>query len=186
MERLFRLKTATESFEASIDGAFEMKAAPTEQLLSLKVGAQVMFLNNDMTGQWVNGTLGEIQGIDKLESVLQIQIHEGPLVTVRPHKWDLYKYVYTPDTKLLTQESSGSFTQFPIKLAWAITIHKSQGKTFDHVMIDLGRGAFASGQVYVALSRCRSLEGIELKKPLTKSQILMDNRVAWFLSQFGS
>ena len=182
--RLHQLKTPVTLFEGTIDGKFDEKSIPSEKSLYLKVGAQIMFLNNDAEGNWVNGTLGEIKEISLLEQKLKIQIQDGPLVSVKPHKWDLYKYQYDEKTKLLNQVSTGSFTQFPIKLAWAITIHKSQGKTFDHVLIDLGRGAFASGQVYVALSRCRSLEGVELKKPLTKSQIIMDPRVIYFLSNF--
>lgn len=183
-ERLFEIKTKSETFEAAITEDFDMKSAPTEQLLSLKVGAQVMFLNNDMSGQWVNGSLGEVQGIDKHENALQVQLYEGPLVTVRPHTWDLYRYVYHPESKMLDQEKRGSFTQFPLKLAWAMTIHKSQGKTFDQVVIDLGRGAFASGQVYVALSRCRTLEGVILRKPLQRAHVIVDIRVINFMKFF--
>jgi len=183
-QRLNQLAAPSATFTATIGGNFDEKVVPTEKTLLLKVGAQIMFLNNDAQGQWVNGTLGDIKAISLAEKTVQVQIQDGPVVTVKPHKWDLYKYVYDAKAKTLSQESSGSFTQFPLKLAWAITIHKSQGKTFDRVLIDLGRGAFASGQVYVALSRCRTLEGIELRKPLYKSQIMMDSRVVHFLTQY--
>lgn len=184
VQKLNELTTQKAIFDATIHGQFDTKSAPTELNLFLKIGAQVMFLNNDAQGQWVNGTLGIVKDIAAGEKRIQVQIVDGDLVNVHPHKWDLFKYVYDEKEKLLNQESLGSFTQFPIKLAWAITIHKSQGKTFDKVVIDLGRGAFASGQVYVALSRCRTLEGITLKKPLTLPQILLDNRVVIFLDRF--
>ncbi len=180
--RLGQLKTKVRSFEGIVDGSFDTKQFPTEQILNLKVGAQIMFLNNDATGRWVNGTIGHITKIE--EGSINVKISNGDEVDVLPHTWDLYKYYYNPDSRSLAQETAGSFTQIPVRLAWAITIHKSQGKTFDQVKIDLGRGSFASGQTYVALSRCRTFEGISLEKPIKSSDIRLDWRVQKFLTGF--
>jgi ATP-dependent DNA helicase PIF1 len=169
---------------AELSGDFTRKLAPTEIHLKLAVGAQVMFLNNDSNGQWVNGTLGQIAAINLAGNVITVHRQDGQRVAVTPHKWVLYKYVYDNESKTLRQESEGSFTQYPLKLAWAITIHKSQGKSFDKVIIDLGKGAFATGQTYVALSRCRTLEGLILSKPLTRKNVLLDYRVVQFLTKY--
>jgi ATP-dependent DNA helicase PIF1 len=160
---------------------FDLKMAPTDVHLGLKEGAQVMFVSKHAAGLWVNGTLGEVTAINEFEQEVSVKIEDGPEVLVTPHKWAMYKHVYDQETQTLTQETSGSFTQLPLKLAWAITIHKSQGKTFNRVMIDLGYGAFAKGQVYVALSRCQTLEGVSLKSPLRKRDIMVDNDVLNFL-----
>jgi len=168
---------------AELSGDFSPKLAPTDLRLKLTVGAQVMFLNNDPNGQWVNGTLGHIESIHLAGHTITVQHQDGHRVAVTPHKWTLYKYVYDTASKTLRQESEGAFTQYPLKLAWAMTIHKSQGKSFDKVIIDLGRGSFATGQTYVALSRCRTLEGMVLTKPLTKNNILLDYRVVDFLTK---
>ena len=143
-----------------------------------------MFVSNHIGGLWVNGTLGEVIAIDEFEQEVTVKIQDGIVVTVSPHKWQMHKYVYDQENQVLTQEASGSFTQFPLKLAWAITIHKSQGKTFSRVMIDLGHGAFAKGQVYVALSRCQTLEGISLKVLLRERDILLDSAVINFLDAY--
>jgi ATP-dependent DNA helicase PIF1 len=180
-QKLRQLDTFSVDFSATVSGKFDLKWAPTEQTLTLKTGAQVMFLNNESNGNWVNGSIGEITSINKKENTLLVQLQDGRRVTVKPHKWDLNTYVYNDESRTLIQESLGEFTQFPLKLAWAITIHKSQGKTFDFVHIDLGRGAFASGQVYVALSRCRTLEGITLRHRIDASQMKVDQRVVEFL-----
>ena len=141
-----------------------------------------MFLNNDSQHRWVNGSIGHVEEIlmedEGAEMIIRTQ--DERRVRVKPHKWDVYKYHYDTKKKSLSQEKVGSFTQFPIKCAWAITIHKSQGKTFDRVIIDLGRGAFASGQVYVALSRCRTMEGIRLKSSLRRSDLKLDRHVHQF------
>lgn len=181
---LRRLDTTPIECKADISGDFDAKLAPTDSTLILKTGAQVMFLTNDPGGNWVNGTLGTLIESAHEDSELLIQTQDGNLVSVHPYKWNLYHYIYDKDKKTIDQESIGSFTQYPIKLAWAITIHKSQGKTFDRVFINLGRGAFTSGQVYVALSRCRSLDGLILQKPLKKSDIMMDYRVMNFLTRY--
>ena len=157
---------------------------PTDTQLQLKVGAQIMFLNNDAMSRWVNGTIGKVISIDPAEDLISVETQDGLIVEVTPYKWALSKYVYNPQKNRLDTEKIGSFTQFPLRLSWAITIHKSQGKTFDKVIIDLGRGTFATGQAYVALSRCRSLEGIIFKSPLKSSHILLDSRVVEFMSRY--
>ncbi len=180
--RLAQLKTPAHRYSSTIKGNFDMKQYPTDQDLILKVGAQVMFANNDMDGQWVNGTVGEVTEI--LPRAVVVKIHGGKEVHVTPHEWKLYRYEYDSSSRSPSQKSAGSFEQIPLKLAWAITIHKSQGKTFDRVTIDLGTGSFASGQTYVALSRCRTFEGIRLKKPIRKSDIQVDHQVHRFLTEF--
>jgi hypothetical protein len=115
---------------------------------------------------------------------LLIALQDGSIVEVTQNTWELFKYDYDRSTKKISTRKTGSFTQYPIRLAWAVTIHKSQGKTFDRVVIDIGRGAFAHGQVYVALSRCTNFAGITLTKPITKNHIRMDWRVAQFLAAF--
>jgi ATP-dependent DNA helicase PIF1 len=173
--------------EGSVTGHFEDAALPTEKILELKAGAQVMLLNNDPSSRWVNGSLGKIiRFIEKKgeEDLIQVELHDGSLVQVSPHTWDLFQYLYDAPTQKIYSQPVGSFIQYPLKLAWAITIHKSQGKTFDRVIIDIGRGTFAHGQVYVALSRCTCLEGLVLSQPIQKRHILMDYRVVNFLTRF--
>jgi ATP-dependent DNA helicase PIF1 len=174
------------SHPAEYSKNFDLKIAPTDTFLELKEGAHVMFVCNHSGGQWVNGTLGEIIAISEFEQEVTVRTQAGINVTVTPHKWSMHKHVYDQKTQTLTQKTSGSFTQFPLKLAWAITIHKSQGKTFSRVMIDLGNGAFAKGQAYVALSRCKTLEGISLKTPLRPRDIIVDNAVLNFLNSYNN
>ncbi len=180
--RLAALKTRSQFFAGETSGKAEAKQYPTDTSLELKIGAQVMFVNNDSAGRWVNGSVGRVTDLD--EECATVQIHGGDLVTVFPHKWDMYRYVYDADARTLTQKKAGSFTQLPLKLAWAITIHKSQGKTFDKVIVDLGTGSFASGQTYVALSRCTTFEGVVLKKQIKRSDVRIDARVQQFLDQY--
>ncbi|MFA6502270.1 MAG: WYL domain-containing protein, partial [Parachlamydiales bacterium] len=144
--------------------------------------AQVMFLINSPDGLFVNGTIGKINSID--DSEIEICTTDNNYITLKPYKWDLFKYDFDLKTKKLNQETIGSFKQYPIKLAWAITIHKSQGQTFEKAVIDLSRGIFAHGQTYVALSRCKSFEGLKLKKPIKKSHIILDYKVIKFLTEF--
>jgi len=181
-EKLSGIKDITFEFLANLDGDFEEKMAPTDSLLKLKRGAQVMFLSNNPLGLWVNGTRGKI--VDVMGDEIIVRTENDSIVNVKRHNWVLYKYCFDADKKRLMQDEVGSFSQYPLKLAWAITIHKSQGKSFDKVIIDLERGVFAHGQSYVALSRCRSLEGIILKKPLKKGNIIMDRRIVQFLTTF--
>jgi ATP-dependent exoDNAse (exonuclease V) alpha subunit len=181
-DKLGALKDNEVEFLADMEGDFDGKAAPTELLLKLKRGAQVMLLSNNCLGLWVNGSRGKV--VDILDEEVVVRLENQALVNVTRHNWAMYKYKFDADKKRLWQEEVGSFKQYPLKLAWAITIHKSQGKSFDKVIIDLERGSFAHGQTYVALSRCRSLEGLILKKPFKKGYIIMDRRVLKFLTDF--
>jgi ATP-dependent DNA helicase PIF1 len=187
MEKLASLPGSLLRYECTVSGVFDKSSLPTEESLALKTGAQVMLVNNDKSGQWVNGSIGRITGIEKQasgEDVLMVMLNDGIPAEVTPHTWELFAYEYERATKKISTRKTGSFTQYPVRLAWAVTIHKSQGKTFDRVVIDMGRGAFAHGQVYVALSRCTSFEGITLIKKITKAHIRMDWRVSAFLTKF--
>lgn len=179
--RLVDLKGTTQSFPGEVEGDFNAKALPTETMLYLKEGAQVMLLNNDISGRWVNGTLGRVHGYDK-ENIL-IQLSNGSLYSVAPHTWELFRFKWNQEEEKLESESVGKFKQYPLRLAWAVTVHKAQGKTFDQVVIDLTGGVFAPGQAYVAFSRCRSLEGIHLKKPLRYHHIMVDDRINEFMRE---
>jgi ATP-dependent exoDNAse (exonuclease V) alpha subunit len=181
-EKLAALQGRLYEYEADMEGDFDPKASPTDCTLKLKVGAQVIFLTNQSEGLWVNGTLGKVVSIS--QDRIFVQTEEGQEVAVKRFNWTLYKYDFDAKSKKLCQEEVGSFHQYPLKLAWALTIHKAQGKSFDKVILDLERGSFAHGQTYVALSRCRSIEGVFLKKPLQKSHILMDYRVVSFLTEY--
>lgn len=185
---LSKLKGDVHTFVGSIEGVFDKKYLPTDLKLNLKTGSQIMLLNNDQEHRWVNGTIGKINDVHKNEkgkTCIEVELLSGKIVDVKPFTWGVYKFNFDKTTKNLVSETVGSFTQFPIKLAWAVTIHKSQGKTFDKVIIDIGNGLFAHGQLYVALSRCTTLEGIKLKKKIKKEHMLMDKKVVDFLCAFG-
>jgi ATP-dependent DNA helicase PIF1 len=154
---------------------------PADPSLQLKVGAQVMFLRNDTgaEGRWVNGTIGEVAKIGS--GVVTVEI-AGESHEVRPATWERYRYRYSPATKTLQKDVVAEFTQFPLRLAWAVTIHKSQGKTYDSAIVDLGPRSFAPGQTYVALSRITALEGLYLTRPLRPSDIIVDPRVREFMA----
>lgn len=187
LEKLNALPGKPIELEGVMTGEFDRSSFPTEETLRLKAGAQVMLVNNDKYGRWVNGSLGRIIGIEHGEDEeieIFVELQDGAVVDVAKNTWELFKYEYDRSTKKISTRKTGSFTQYPIRLAWAVTIHKSQGKTFDRVAIDIGRGAFAHGQVYVALSRCTNFAGITLAKPIKKSHIRMDWRVAQFLASF--
>lgn len=170
--------------EAIVSGEFARDQQPTDTDLSLKVGAQVMLLNNDSEGRWVNGTLGQITGMDARDEIITVRLADDAEVEVMPYTWKMYRYVYEPGKRVLDTESIGSFTQFPLRLAWAVTIHKSQGKTFDRAIIDVGRGTFATGQMYVALSRCRTFGGMVLRRRLQPQHVLVDYRIRRFLTDW--
>ena len=172
-------------FTGEIEGEFGKENLPTAIDLKIKPGAQIMMLNNDIQGRWVNGSIGEVKGLlrnNKGEDVIIADLNDGSTVEIEPFTWEIYHSFV--DEGQLSSEVIGTFTQYPLMLAWAVTIHKSQGKTFDNVIIDIGRGAFAHGQTYVALSRCTSLEGIVLVKPLQKKDIWTDFRVVDFLTKY--
>lgn len=167
------------NFQATLTGQFNDRNPPADTLLSLKAGAQVMFLRNDPENRYVNGTIGKVKEVEKDKIVIETQEAGNQLINLKRADWEMIRYKASTDGKI-EEEVIGSFKQFPVKLAWAVTIHKSQGKTFDHVILDLGRGAFEFGQTYVALSRCRSLGGIVLKKPISARDIMVDEKVIAF------
>lgn len=171
-------------FKGLMEGVFKEKDAPTEIELHLKVGARVMCVANDMMGRYVNGSLGWVVDIFADESgrmnvLVQLDDRVEP-VQMEPYVWNIHRSKYNKRTGELTQEEIGSFKQIPLRLAWAVTIHKSQGKTFNKLVLDLGRGAFAAGQIYVALSRCRDLDGLHLIKPVTLEQLKINTEVQDF------
>jgi len=184
-QELGKLTTKLYSFSAEIKGDFGQEYFPTAEVLRLKTGAQVMMLNNDAAGRWINGTVGRLTAVKKDDDgadYLTVKLENGATVEVTPHTWDIFKYFFKG--KEIQSETVGSFRQFPARLAFAVTIHKSQGKTFSKVVIDLGRGAFAHGQTYVALSRCVSFEGLVLKKPIKPSDLRLDWPVVKFLTGY--
>jgi hypothetical protein len=178
------LKGKTQCAMAEIKGEFGREYFPTATELRFKPGAQIMMLNNDTNKRWVNGSVGVIEAVKKDiegEEYLQVRLEDDDdLAEVYPHSWEVYRFGVEGET--IVSEPVGTFTQYPFRLAWAITIHKSQGKTFEHVTIDIGRGTFAAGQMYVALSRCTSFEGIILKTPIGKQNIRTDYRIFEFLT----
>jgi ATP-dependent exoDNAse (exonuclease V) alpha subunit len=185
--RLARLPALSDRYEAEFSGEFESRNHPTSAQLELKKGAQVMMLNNDADGRWVNGSIGKITRIEFDEyndDILHIQL-EGTKkpVKVEPHTWELNNYFWNEEKNEMEKNTVGSFRQYPLRLAWAVTIHKSQGKTFDKVVVDIGNGAFAHGQVYVALSRCKTMDGLLLQKPIQSRHIWSNRRVELFHSR---
>ena len=186
-ERLHALNEDLFTYEGKVRGDFTNKNLPTHEILDLKVGAQVMLLNNDMEKRWINGSIGEIVDIFKagFNSVaIQVVLSDGTRVEVEPFTWEIHQFYYDEKKDAIASRMVGSFKQFPMKLAWAMTIHKSQGKTFDNIIIDVGQGAFCHGQMYVALSRCTTFEGIILKRAISLKDIRMDKRVAEFLTEY--
>ncbi|MBL8031190.1 MAG: ATP-binding domain-containing protein [Candidatus Doudnabacteria bacterium] len=235
---LERLTTPLRTYRGRADGSFEDREAPTDLDLQVKIGAQVMMLNNDQRKRWVNGTMGTVTGIasavSRTESVGQsreayippvlrsatqgeslghvaqgvslganelsyeavsdqpqhrsstadaivVELETGETVYVEPYTWEMFKFIYSAETESLDSQTTGTFTQYPFKLAWAVTIHKAQGKTFSKVYVDLATGTFAHGQLYVALSRCRTLDGLYLKSPITQKDIILDKRIVEFM-----
>lgn len=149
-------------YEGTVLGKFEEKRFPVEMTMRLKVGAQVMFTRNDQHKRWANGTLGKVTKLAKDE--VQVTTNAGETYIVPNCSWDSVTYEYDKEAKKLKKEVTGTFTQYPLKLAWAITVHKSQGMTFEKMSLDLSKGMFAAGQLYVALSRVQSLDGLFLSK----------------------
>lgn len=182
-QRIAQIALPAQSYRATVGGSFPPNLYPVEADLQLKLNAQVMFVKNDPQRKFVNGTIGKVV---KLEPESITVMTEGPdgerqYVEVAQMEWEVVKYRNSlDDPNKIETEVLGTFTQYPLKLAWAITIHKSQGKTFDKVIIDLGRGAFEHGQTYVALSRCRTLEGIVLRQALRPNDVITDERVVQF------
>ena len=187
-QELARLNTAQETYLAKVTGQFKPSLFPTESALRLKKNAQVMFIKNDPDKRFVNGTIGKITSLDTHSIKIAIQNLRGQTeeIDLAPMEWEILKYKPSlTDPDKIETETLGTFTQFPLKLAWAVTIHKAQGKTFEKVIIDLGKGAFEHGQTYVALSRCRTLKGIVLKQPLRPQDVMTDPRIVEFYEQQG-
>ncbi len=169
-------------YGATVSGSFGERAFPTDTRLKLRAGARVMTLKNDSLGRWVNGTLATVARLT--DRKVWITTDEGEHELKRA-EWEQTKYEYNPTTRRIEQTVTGSFKQYPIRLAWALTIHKSQGQTFDKVFIDFGRGMFAHGQAYVALSRCRTLEGVRLGRAVRPGDILLDRAALEYREAFS-
>lgn len=169
------------TYPAEVKGIFDPALYPTDAELQLRVGAQVMFIKNDPDRDYVNGTIGTVTSLSAERVVVKIEDKDSKPISIGvvPHEWEILRYK-AGATGGIDAEAIGSFRQYPLRLAWAITIHKSQGKTFDRVLIDLGGGAFEHGQLYVALSRCRTLEGIVLRHPIRQADVITDERIVEF------
>jgi ATP-dependent DNA helicase PIF1 len=174
-----------QAYLATITGDFNPRLYPTEAALKLKLSAQVMFIKNDPQKQFVNGTIGMVEKLENDSVTVRIE-EDGNrrYVELERFEWEIMKYKEsTEHPNKIDTETIGTFKQFPLKLAWAVTIHKAQGKTFDKVIIDLGKGAFEHGQTYVALSRCRTLEGVVLRQPLRPRDVMVDDKIVTYYEQ---
>jgi len=191
-ERLRAIDGRAQVYKAGIAGEFSRDSYPADEELHLKAGAQVMLLNNDPDGRWVNGTMAVLQDIMKgrpgAEDVIHVRLADGSVEPVEQHAWELFHFAFDAAAGKIKAETAGTFRQFPLKLAWGITIHKSQGKTFERAVIDLGRRAFAAGQTYVALSRCTALEGLSLARAVRPSDVMTDWRIVRYVTghQYGA
>ena len=166
-----------------MNGDFGGRAFPADERLELKIGAQVMFLRNDTAlrgdgPRWVNGTIGTVTS---LQREVRVEI-DGEEHEVEPVTWEKFRYTWDPAAKKLHREIVAEFTQFPLRLAWAVTIHKSQGASYETAIVDLGPRAFSPGQTYVALSRLTALDGLYLSRPLRPSDIIVDRDVERFMA----
>lgn len=181
-QKLEQLSTRSYSFRATIHKIFPETNYPADEVLTLKVGAQVMFIKNDPTSahEYYNGKIGVVRDI-RDEGIAVYCKEDGCEVVVPQLTWENTKYSIDPQTKDIREEVEGTFTQYPLRLAWAITVHKSQGLTFDHAVLDVN-DSFAHGQVYVALSRCRTLEGLVLSRPLSAHSVISDQSVSSYMA----
>jgi len=181
-QKMEALKTRMYTFYAEIEGNFPENSLPAEKILQLKEGAQVMFLRNDREGRYYNGKIATVTEIDYDEGIT-VTDENGDEINVPPEKWENIQYEIDKETNEIVPVVEGTFKQYPLRAAWAVTIHKSQGLTFEHVIIDAA-SAFTFGQVYVALSRCRTLEGIVLSSPISQSCLFNNSDVSGFHEQF--
>ncbi|MBQ6436265.1 AAA family ATPase [bacterium] len=184
LSRLQRLSGQAVTFEATSTGKFNPTSEPADRQLQLKKGARVMMLNNDQAGRWVNGSMGWIKQVEKDSKTVKVELDEGETVTVGPNTWEASQAVFDPISGKIEKQTIGEFRQLPLKLAWAVTIHKAQGKTFDHLIIDLQNRAFADGQAYVAFSRGTSLHGLYLVRPLRRDDVHINPEITTFLDYF--
>lgn len=182
-QRLAEIDSPEFVYEGTVEGRFEEKRFPVDNTLRLKVGAQVMFARNDQQKRWANGTLAKVCKLTKDE--ITVELHDGSKHIVPCCSWDSVNFEYDRDSRKMKKEIIGTFTQFPIRLAWAITVHKSQGMTFDKLQIDLSRGMFASGQLYVALSRVRSLAGLYLTRGIIPQYAHTSDEILNYASGFN-
>ena len=182
-KRLAEIDAEEYIYEGTVEGKFEEKRFPVDLTLKLKVGAQVMFTRNDQQKRWVNGTIGTVTKLSKDE--IQVTTDGGSTYVVPNCSWESYSYEYDKEERKMKKELMGTFTQYPLRLAWAITVHKSQGMTFDKLYLDLSRGMFAAGQLYVALSRVRSLEGLFLSRPIIPQYAHTSREVLAYASEYN-
>lgn len=189
--KLAEISGEATTFEGVVEGDFPENNLPSPLKLILKVGAQVLFVRNDKEKRWVNGTLGTVAGFsvdmaENGESIVYVRTEDGLELDVEQEIWSNIKYSFNEKEQKIEEDVLGTFRQFPLRLAWAITVHKSQGLTFKNVKIDFTGGVFAGGQTYVALSRCRSLEGISLKTPIRREDIFVKAEVARFARNYNN
>jgi len=178
--KLDELPGQSKKYKAEITGEMKRSVFPTEEILELKKGSQIVLLKNDQDKRWVNGTVGKVEELH--DDYIKIKINEA-VYDLEKVTWEEIAYTYDAATHKVEAKTTSSFTQYPIRLAWALTIHKSQGQTYEQVCLDLTSRTFAAGQMYVALSRCTSLEGLYLKMPVKKKDIIVEPKVSMFMAR---